>query len=83
MTDKMSEPDNDNAGATDDGESDDIELINDEIDTTVMVAEMTGQSSLKMKIRSFLELFTVEKNNLVLIMIKDADLDKNNNFWTQ
>ena len=37
MTDKMSELDNENAGATDDGEADDIEMIEDEIDTTMMV----------------------------------------------
>ena len=55
----MSELDSDNAGATDDSEADDIKLINDEIDTTMMEAETTGQSSLKVKIISFLELFTV------------------------
>ena len=81
MTNKMSELDNENAGATDDSEVDDIELINDEIDTTMMAAETTGQKSLKMKIRSFLELFTVEKDNLVLTVINDTDWDKNNNFW--
>ena len=69
-------------GATEDGEADDIELINDEIETTIMAAEMTGQSSLKIKIRSFLELFAVEKNNLILTVINAADWEKNNNFWT-
>ena len=82
MTDKMSELDNDNAGATDNGETDDIEMIEDEIDTTMMAAETTGQSYLKMKIRSFLELIAVKKNKLVLTVINDADWDKNNNFWT-
>ena len=76
MTDKMSELDNENVEATDDGEANDIELINDE------VAEMTGQSSLKIKIRSFLELFGVEKNNLILTLINDAEWDKNNKFLT-
>ena len=50
MTDKMSELDNENAGATDDGKADDIELIADEIDTTMMAAETTVQCSLNMKI---------------------------------
>ena len=52
MTEMMSQLGNENAGATDDGKADDIELINYEIDTTIMVAEMIGQSSLKTKIRS-------------------------------
>ena len=73
MTNKMSELDNENAGATDDGKADDIELIEDEIDTTMMAAETTGQSSLKMKIRFFLELFTVEKSDLALTVINGAD----------
>ena len=47
----MSELDNDQAGATDDNEADDIEMIQDEIDTTTMVAKTTGQSSLKIFLR--------------------------------
>ena len=77
----MSELDKEQAGATED-EADDTEIIDDEIDTTTMAAETTGQSSLKTKIRSFLELFTVEKNNLILTVINDSNWDKNNNFWT-
>ena len=42
----------------------------------MMVAEMKGQSSLKTKIRSFLDLFAVEKNNLILTLIND-------NNWTR
>ena len=57
MINKMSELDNEHARATDECEADDIEMIEDEIDTPMMVAETTGQSSLKMKIRSFLEIF--------------------------
>ena len=83
MTDRrMSELVNDNAGATDDYETDDPEIIEDEIDTTMTAAEITGQSILKTKIRSFLELFAVEKNNLILTVINDSNWDKTNNFWT-
>ena len=69
----MSDLDNKNAWATDDGKADDIELINDEIDTTIMVAETTGQSSLKTKIRTFLKLFAVEK--------KEPDFDCDQWCW--
>ena len=64
----------------DNGKADDTEMIEDEIDTTTMVAETTGQSSLKTMIRSFLELFTMEKNNLILNMRNDSNWDKNNDF---
>ena len=65
----MSELDNDNAGA------DYTETIEDEIDTTMTAAEITGQSTLKIKIRLFLELFAVDKNNLILTVIKDSNWD--------
>ena len=78
----MSELDNDNAGGTDDGETDDTDMIEDEIDTTMTAAEITGQSILKTKIRSLLELFAVEKNNLILTVINDSNWGKTNNFWT-
>ena len=77
----MSELDRENAGATYDDEADDIQEIDDEINQSTLAAEMTGQSSLELKIRSFLELFTIDKNNLILTLIKDADWDKNNEFW--
>ena len=77
----MSELDKEQAGATED-EADDTETLDDEIESTTMAAETAGQSSLKTKIRSFLELFTVEKNNLILIVINDSSWDKNNDFWT-
>ena len=38
----MSELDRENAGATDDGEADDIEEIDDEINQSTLAAEMTG-----------------------------------------
>ena len=82
MAEKMSELDNENAEAMNDGEPDDTEMIEDEIDTTMTVAEITGQTTLKTKIRSFLELFAVEKNNLILMVINDSNWDKTNNFWT-
>ena len=82
MTDRrMSELVNDNAGKTDDNETDDPEIIEDEIDTTMTAAEITGQSTLNIKIRSFLELFAVDKNNLILTVINDSNWDKTNNFW--
>ena len=77
----MSELDREQAGATED-EADDTETPDDEIETTTMAAETTSQSSLKTKIRSFLELFTMEKNNLILNMRNDSNWDKNNDFWT-
>jgi len=40
----MSELDRENAGATDDGEADDIEEINDEIDTSALAAEMQARA---------------------------------------
>ena len=43
----MSELYNDNAGATDDNETDEPEIIEEEIDTTMTAAEITGQSTLK------------------------------------
>ena len=69
----MSELGRENAWATDDGEADDIELINDEIDTSTMAAETLGQSSLRLKIRSFLELFAIEK--------KQPDTDGDQQCW--
>jgi len=82
MTEEDVRNDRENAGATDDGEADDNEEINDEIDKTTITGEMSGQSSLKLRIRSFLELFAIEKNKLILTLIKDADWDKNKMFWT-
>ena len=55
----MSEFDNENVGRTDDNETDETEPIEEEIDTTMTAAEIIGQSILKMKIRAFLDLFTV------------------------
>ena len=49
MADKMSEFDNDNAGATDDGKPDDTEMIEDEINTTMTAAEITGHSTIEDK----------------------------------
>ena len=36
-------------------------------------AEITGQSTLKMMIRALLDLFVVEKNNLILTVINDSN----------
>ena len=78
----MSELDRENGGTTDDIKADDGEEIDDVINRSPLAAEMTGQNSLKQKIRSFPELFTIDKNNLILTLIKDVDWDKTNNFWT-
>ena len=71
----MVDNENENAWATNDGEPDDTEMIEDEIDTTMTAAEITFQSTLKAKILSFLELFAVEKTNLILTVIKDSNWD--------
>jgi len=77
----MSELDREQAGAIED-ETDDTEIPDDEIEATTMAAETTGQSFLKKMIRSFLEMFTMEKSNLILNMMNDSNWEKNNDFWT-
>jgi len=77
----MSELDREQAGAIEDG-TDDTEIQDDEIEATTMAAETTGQSSLKKMIRSYLEMFTMEKNNLILNIMNDSNWEKNNDFWT-
>ena len=67
----MSELDNENVGRTDDNEVDESETIEEDTDTTMPAAEIIGQSTLKMMIRAFLDLFAVEKNNLILTVIND------------
>ena len=77
----MSELDNENVGRTDDNEVDESETIEEDTDTTMPAAEITGQSTLKMMIRAFLDLFAVEKNNLILTVINDSNWYKTNDFW--
>ena len=75
----MSELDREQAGAIED-ETDDTEIPDNEIEATTMAAETTGQSSVKKMIRSFLEMFIMEKNNLILNMMNDSNWEKNNDF---
>ena len=77
----MSELDREQAGAIED-ETGDNGIPDDEIEVTTMAAETTGQSSLKKMIRSFLEMFTLEKSNLILNMMNDSNWEKSNDFWT-
>ena len=77
----MSEFDNENVGRTDNDEADESETIEEETDTTMPAAEITGQSMLKTMIRAFLDLFAEEKNNLILTVINDSNWHKTNDFW--
>ena len=73
----MSELDNKNVGRMDDDEAVESETIEVETDTTIPAAEIPGQSMLKTMIRAFLDLFAVEKNNLILTVINDSNWQKN------
>ena len=78
----MNEMDNENAGIVQDGPDDDNNEIvdnidntevSDKIDTSTMTAELTGHEILRVKLRMFLELFTTEKNELILTLIKTSN----------
>ena len=77
----MSELDNKNVCRTDDDEADESEAIEEETDTTMLAAEILGQSMLKRMIRAFLDIFAVEKNNLILTVINDSNWYKTNDFF--
>ena len=76
----MSELDREQAGAIED-EADDNDTLEDEIELTPMAAETAGQSSLKKMMRSFLEMFTLDKGNLILNMMNNSNWEKTNDQW--
>ena len=59
------------AGAIED-EADDNDTPDDEIELTPL-ATVTGQSSLKKMMRSFLEMFSLDKGSLILNMMTDSN----------
>ena len=75
----MSELDKEQAGATAD-EAQDNETLDDEIELTPVPTET--QSHLKKMMRCFLEMFSMDKGNLIMNMMTDSNWGEENTIWT-
>ena len=74
----MSELDKEQTGATAD-EAQDNETHDDEIDLTSMPTEA---QILKKMMRCFLEMFSIDKGNLIMNMMTDSNWGEQNTIWT-
>ena len=63
----MSELDTEIVGIVDDGQTKDTTEVIDEKETSTMTAKQTGNETLRIQLRLFLELFSTDKNELVLV----------------
>ena len=77
----MSELDRDGAKSLDDEDTDSIETIIEDNDEEVTVAEPTDRTAFQAELRSFFQLFSVTRDQLVLKIITDEKWDQSNDLW--